>query len=78
MLYCVLFKGCIMCVNKENEVVLGHITVLGVDNIIHCSNHSDTTKSACNAKVPVKRVDPDFEKLSDIIWCYECSDILED
>lgn len=61
-----------MC-NKEGVNV-----VLGVDNLIHCCTYSNSKTTACAQKMPVKRINPDFSKLSDIMWCYECSNIIEE
>lgn len=56
----------------------GHIIVLGNDNVIHCAKYSDTSKTACEKHIPVKRINPNFDKLRNILWCYECSAILEE
>ena len=50
---------------------------LGVDGKIHCCEVSDKGVSSCAERVPVKQVNPDFEKLFEITWCYECSAIFE-
>lgn len=64
--------------NDECKDISGYITVLGVDGVIHCASNSNTEFSACSKHMPTKRVNPDFNKLTDIVWCYECSALLED
>ena len=51
---------------------------LGVDGKIHCCEVSDKEISTCEDKVPVAQVNPDFWKLPDVVWCYECSAIFEE
>lgn len=53
---------------------------LGRDNKIHCCDVSNTDYTSCK-EVPVKQVNPDLGKLQsvgiELIWCYECSHLLE-
>ena len=59
-----------------------YLPVLGNDNIIHCVEVGDSSTTACEGKCSVKQVNPDFGKLQSvgipILWCYECSHILEE
>ena len=59
---------------------MSKILCLGADNVLHCCEVSKKTITCCG-EVPVKQVNPDIGKLQsagvDIIWCYECSHLLE-
>lgn len=52
------------------------LLALGVDNKIHCVSVADKSMSCCEDAMPIKRVNPDFSKLSEITWCYECSSLI--
>jgi len=53
------------------------LVVLGKDDKIHCCNVGDKKVSCCEEKIPVQQVCPDFYKLGSVIWCYECSHLLD-
>lgn len=53
------------------------ILALGKDNLIHCCSVSNKKVSTCEDHVSIKQVNPNFYKLPLVMWCYECSAILE-
>lgn len=54
------------------------LPVLGQDNKIHCCSVDNNNVSCCEQNMTVKQVNPDFFCLQNaIIWCYECSYLLE-
>lgn len=59
---------------------MSKILCLGKDNVLHCCEVSDKSTTSCGS-VTVKQVNPDLGKLQtagiELIWCYECSYLLE-
>lgn len=54
------------------------LPMLGKDGIIHVCSLKNTKESICKESVPSARTNPDFGKLRNIVWCYDCSALLED
>lgn len=63
--------------NEDTENYEEFLPTLGKDGKIHCCTFQDKTVSACTEKMPIARVEPDFNKMKSILWCYECSAKLE-
>ena len=56
------------------------LVCLGQDSVLHCCGVGDKTTTSCG-EVTVKQTNPDLSKLQkagiSLIWCYECSHLLE-
>lgn len=53
------------------------LLALGKDNKIHCCAVDNKGVSFCEASMPITQVNPDFTKLRELTWCYECSHLIE-
>jgi hypothetical protein len=58
------------------------LLALGKDNVLHCCGVNDKSVSSCGEGIPIKQVNPNLGKLQSagisLIWCYECSHLLEE
>lgn len=58
------------------------LLALGQDNKLHCCSVNNKGVSACEDKMTIKQVNPDLGRLQkagiDLLWCYECSALLEE
>lgn len=59
------------------EAMSHQLLGLGVDGKIHCYSVYNKQVSSCECAIPSAQINPDFRKLPEVVWCYECSDIID-
>ncbi|AHK11593.1 hypothetical protein S140_186 [Shewanella sp. phage 1/40] len=57
--------------------IMYKLAAVGVDGVIHCCSVFNKEISCCESNMPIKQVNPNFSKLTNITWCYECSHLLD-